>query len=69
MSNLIFLPQIKIIMPLMNILKQSGCEITADGEITATGRRSFNEIAALRTKIMSVAHRPLVLGGLRFVFM
>ena len=26
--------QIKMIMPLVNILKQSGCEITTDGEIT-----------------------------------
>ena len=26
--------QIKMIMPLVNILRQSGCEITADGEIT-----------------------------------
>lgn len=31
--------QINMIMPLANILKQSGCEITADSEITATGRR------------------------------
>ena len=32
--------QINMIMPLANILKQSGCEITADSEITAAGRRS-----------------------------
>lgn len=30
--------QIKMIMPLANILKQSGCEITANDEIIATGR-------------------------------
>ena len=30
--------QIEMIMPLVNILKQSGCEITSDGEIIATGR-------------------------------
>lgn len=32
--------QINMIMPLTNILKQSGCEITVEGVITATGRRS-----------------------------
>ncbi len=31
--------QVNMIMPLANILKQSGCDITVDGEITATGRR------------------------------
>ena len=36
--------QINMIMPLANILKQSGCEITADNEITATGRRSKKKI-------------------------
>lgn len=36
--------QINMIMPLANILKQSGCEITADHEITATGRRSKKKI-------------------------
>ncbi len=30
--------QISMIMPLANILKQSGCEITADGEVTVIGR-------------------------------
>ena len=30
--------QIEMIMPLVNILKQSGCEITSDGEIIATAR-------------------------------
>lgn len=33
-----------MIMPLVNILKQSGCEITAAGEVTATGRRSTKKI-------------------------
>ena len=33
-----------MIMPLANILKQSGCEITADSEITATGRRIKKKI-------------------------
>lgn len=36
--------QINMIMPLVNILKQSGCEITADGEITATGRRNTKKV-------------------------
>lgn len=36
--------QINMIMPLMNILKQSGCEITVDGEITAIGRRSTKKV-------------------------
>ena len=36
--------QIKMIMPLVNILKQSGCEIIADGEITATGRRNTKKV-------------------------
>lgn len=36
--------QINMIIPLANILKQSGCEITADGEITATGRRSTKKV-------------------------
>lgn len=36
--------QINMIMPLANILKQSGCEITTDNEITATGRRSKKKI-------------------------
>lgn len=36
--------QIDMIMPLANILKQSGCEITADGEITAIGRRNTKKI-------------------------
>lgn len=36
--------QIDMIMPLANILKQSGCEITADGEITATGQRSTKKV-------------------------
>ena len=30
--------QIKMIMPLVNIFRQSGCEVTIDGEITATGQ-------------------------------
>ena len=33
-----------MIMPLANILKQSGCEIATDNEITATGRRSKKKI-------------------------
>lgn len=33
-----------MIMPLVNILKQSGCEITTDGEITATGRRNTKKV-------------------------
>ena len=36
--------QIKMIMPLVNILKQSGCEIIADGGITATGRRNTKKV-------------------------
>ena len=36
--------QINMIMPLANILKQSGYEITADSEITATGRRIKKKI-------------------------
>ena len=36
--------QINMIMPLANILKQSGCEITVDSEITATGRRSQKKV-------------------------
>lgn len=36
--------QIKMIMPLVDILKQSGCDITVDGEITATGRRSTKKV-------------------------
>ena len=28
----------------INMIKQSGCEITADGEITATGRRSTKKV-------------------------
>ena len=36
--------QIKMIMPLANILKQSGCEITADGEITAIGRKNAKKV-------------------------
>lgn len=36
--------QINMIMPLANILKQSGCEITADGEITAIGRRITKKV-------------------------
>ena len=36
--------QINMIMPLANILKQSGCEITADSEISATGRRIKKKI-------------------------
>ena len=33
-----------MITPLANILKQSGCEIIADGEITAIGRRSTKKV-------------------------
>lgn len=36
--------QIKMIMPLANILKQSGCEITSDGEIVATGRKNKKKV-------------------------
>ena len=36
--------QINMIMPLANILKQSGCEITTDGEITAIRRRSTKKV-------------------------
>lgn len=36
--------QIKMIMPLANILKQSGCEITSDGEIVVTGRRNTKKV-------------------------
>lgn len=36
--------QINMIMPLANILKQSCCEITADSEITAAGRRSKKKV-------------------------
>ena len=36
--------QIEMIMPLVNILKQSGCEITSDAEITATGRRNAKRV-------------------------
>ncbi len=36
--------QIKMIMPLANILKQSGCEINSDGEIVATGRRNTKKV-------------------------
>lgn len=36
--------QIKMIMPLVNILKQSGCEITSNGEIVATGRRNTKKV-------------------------
>ncbi|MCI9100016.1 MAG: DEAD/DEAH box helicase, partial [Lachnospiraceae bacterium] len=32
--------QIKMITPLVEILKQSGCRITSDGEITATGKEA-----------------------------
>ena len=31
-------------MPLVNILKQSGCEIIVDGEITASGRRNAKKV-------------------------
>mgnify|MGYP004652732975 CR=1 FL=1 len=36
--------QINMIMPLVNILKQSGCEIIADGDIIAIGRRSRKKV-------------------------
>lgn len=36
--------QIKMITPLMEILNQSGCKITSDWEITATGRRSTKKV-------------------------
>lgn len=36
--------QINMIMPLANILKQSGCEIIADGDITVIGRRSTKKV-------------------------
>ena len=36
--------QIDMIKPLTNILKQSGCEISVDGEIIATGRRSEKKV-------------------------
>lgn len=36
--------QIKMIMPLANILKQSGCEITANDEIIATGREKTKKV-------------------------
>ena len=36
--------QIKMIMPLVNILKQSGCEIIVDSEITAIGRRNTKKV-------------------------
>ncbi len=36
--------QINMIMPLTNILKQSGCEIIADGDITARGRRGTKKV-------------------------
>lgn len=36
--------QISMIRPLTNILKQSGCEISTDGEITAIGHRSKKKI-------------------------
>lgn len=36
--------QIKMIMPLVNILKQSGCEITSSSEIIATGRRNTKKV-------------------------
>lgn len=36
--------QISMIRPLANILKQSGCEISTDGEITAIGHRSKKKI-------------------------
>ncbi len=36
--------QIKMITPLVNILKQSGCEITIDGKIIATGRISTKKV-------------------------
>ena len=33
-----------MLLPLANILKQSGCEITIDGEITAIGQSSTKKI-------------------------
>lgn len=36
--------QIEMITPLVNILNQSGCEITSDGEIIATGRRNTKKV-------------------------
>lgn len=33
-----------MIMPLENILKQSGCKITADGKITTIGRKSIKKV-------------------------
>ena len=33
-----------MIMPLANILKQSGCEITADSGIAAKGRRGTKKV-------------------------
>lgn len=36
--------QIEMMMPLVNILKQSGCEITSDGEIIASGRRNTKKV-------------------------
>lgn len=36
--------QINMIMPLANILKQSGCEITSDGGITAIGKRNAKQV-------------------------
>ena len=36
--------QMNMIMPLADILKQSGCEITADGDITAISRRSKKKV-------------------------
>ena len=36
--------QIKMIMPLANILKQSGCEITANDEIIATGQEKTKKV-------------------------
>ena len=36
--------QIELISPLANILKQSGCEITTNGDITATGRKHTKKV-------------------------
>ena len=36
--------QINMIRPLSNILKQSGCEITIDGEITVSGRKGTKKV-------------------------
>lgn len=36
--------QIKMIMPLVNILKQSGCEIITDGEIMATRQKNTKKV-------------------------